>query len=535
VSTAPRVTVVGGGLAGITAALRLAERGYQVKLIEQKSMLGGNAASRPAAAGLALDVYPHMYLSWYHNFWTLLKDAGVERDQAFVPVNSVKQLRRGDYPRFTATTDGYSPRYVLRNLFSGVGPPADMFLFWYSTIDLLAERMNPTMVLDDVSVTGFMNARPYTTEGAVKACDNFITLVWAIPSYLTSAEDYRAYLSYSVSSYRPPCLFSIGSSEQRVIGPLVKAMERAGVDVVREVQATSLTCEDGRVTKIGLQRSTFDPHTYNWVGADEGWTEDVDEIVLAVTPQALSSLVRRGEPGKRVVETVPRLAELSRLRSQQIPIVHVYFNRKLPGIPREPVGLYESGLALAFTDISQTWAGKGESWSTVLSVSASNAYALPGTGAENDAFAIVKELAQYLNFDPGSGWGKSPDINWDLTRYESNTDSQLFINETGIDAWRPAAACDGISNLYFAGNFCVNRIGMMTVESAVASGLEAARAVVKRRRFGAPVEVVEPNAGFDPLYVWLRYAYAPWAGAAKAWSTGHGWARGLKRFLRPSA
>ena len=35
----PRVTVAGGGLAGLTAALRLAERGYRVRLYEQKSML----------------------------------------------------------------------------------------------------------------------------------------------------------------------------------------------------------------------------------------------------------------------------------------------------------------------------------------------------------------------------------------------------------------------------------------------------------------------------------------------------------------
>jgi hypothetical protein len=33
-----------------------------------------------------------------------------------------------------------------------------MFVFWYSTVDLLAEHLNPTMMLDDVSVTGFMQA-----------------------------------------------------------------------------------------------------------------------------------------------------------------------------------------------------------------------------------------------------------------------------------------------------------------------------------------------------------------------------------------
>ena len=529
---APRVTVAGGGLAGMTAALRLAERGYRVKLYEQKSMLGGNAASRPAPDGTELDVYPHMYLSWYHNFWQLLKDAGVDRDRAFETISSVKQLARGDYPRFTALTDGYSPRHLLQNLFSGVGPPADMFVFWYSTIDLLAERMNPTMNLDDVSVTGFMHARPYMTERAAEACDNFITMVWAIPSYLTSAEDYREYLSYSVSSYRPPCLLAKGSARREVIDPLTRALEKAGVEIEREVQVIGASCADGRVTQIGLQRCAFNPRTYEWVGGTEGWAEDVDELVLAVTPQALSSIVRNGERGRRIVETLPRLAELSRLRSQRIPIVHAFFTRKLRHIPREPVGLYMSQLALAFTDISESWAGFADT--TVLSVSASDAYSLPGTSEEEDGFAILRELAEYLDFEPGDEWGESPDIDWTRTRYESNTDSQLFINETGIDVFRPAAACDGLANLTFAGNFCQNRIGMMTVESAVASGLEAAHAIVARRGIGAPVEIAEPDAGFDPLYVWLRYAYGPSVFAAKAWSAGTDFVRRLRPFLTPS-
>src|SRR3954447_22610046 len=392
----PQVTVAGGGLAGMSAALRLAQRGYQVKLYEQKSMLGGNLASRPTHGGGELDVYPHMFLSWYHNFWRLLDDSGVDRDTAFTPMSSVKQLQRGDYPRFTGLTDGYSPRYVIQNLFSGVGPPADMFVFWYGTIDLLAERLNPTMLLEDVSVTGFMQARPYMTERAAKACDNFITMVWAIPSYLASAEDYRTYLAYSVTSYDPPCLLANGPALDQVIGPLTTALENANVEIHREVQLTSVSCTNGRATEIGLQPATFDPHTYTWIADGAEWTEPVDELVLAVPPVALSGVVRNGTPGHRLVEAVPQLAELARLRSQRIPIVHVYFNRKLRPVPREPVGLYDSRLALAFTDISQAWSGvPGFSDHTVLSVSASDSYGLPGTGAKDDGYAIVRELAEY--------------------------------------------------------------------------------------------------------------------------------------------
>jgi hypothetical protein len=507
----------------MTTALELAQRGYQVKLYEQKPFLGGNLASRPSPGGVELDVYPHMFLSWYHNFWRMLERAGVNRDEAFDQVSSVKQLRRGEFPKFKTLTDGYSPRYVVQNLFSGVGPPADMFVFWYGTIDLLAESLNPTMLLDNVSVTGYMQARPYMTERAVKACDNFITMVWAIPAYQTCAEDYREYLAYSVSSYKPPCLLAKGPASREVIEPLETAMGNAGVDIQHSVRIKGVSCAGGRVKEITLE----DDH--------HEWTEPIDgDLVLAVPPQTLSSLVREGGAGEPVVKVDPQLAELARLRSQRIPIVHVFFNRKLRGIPQEPVGLYDSDLALAFTDISESWTGvEGVKGRTVLSVSASNPYGLPDTGPHDDGFAILEGLAEYVDFELGNGWGDSPEIDWTRTRYESNEDSQLFINETGIDIWRPEAASEEIPNLFFAGNFCQNRIGMMTVESAVASGLEAARAVVARRRRGAPVEILEPSAGSDLLYLWLRYAWAWPAAGAKAISAGTDLLRCVWKQLTP--
>jgi hypothetical protein len=264
------------------------------------------------------------------------------------------------------------------------------------------------------------------------------------------------------------------------------------------------------------------------------WTEPVENLILAIPPETLSKVVRQGGAGEPVVKVDPQLAELARLRAQQIPIVHVFFNRKLRKIPQEPVGLYDSNLALAFTDISESWTGvKGVDGRTVLSVSASNPYGLPDTSPQDDGFAILEELADYIDFDLGNAWGDSPDIDWTRTRYESNEDSQLFINETGIDIWRPEAASEEIPNLYFAGNFCQNRIGMMTVESAVASGLEATKAVVARRRFGAPVEILEPSAGSDLLYLWLRYAWAWPAAGAKAVSAGSDLLRGLWKQLSP--
>jgi hypothetical protein len=536
-SEKPRVTVAGGGLAGLTAALRLAERGYRVKLYERKPWLGGDLASRPSEDGPELDVYPHMYLSWYHNFWRLLEDAtGADRRERFREVWGVKQLRRGEFPRFTGLTDTFSPRHMPQNLFSGVGPPADMFVFAYAGLDLVAERLNPTMRLDNVSVTGFLQARPYMTERAATAFDHFITTVWAIPSYLTSAEDYRSYLAYSLVEHTPPFWLANRSAHHQVIAPITRALEANDVEIVPSTQVSRVSCINGRVTSIHLQQARFDEDSDTWVGEGHEWDdEELDELVLAVPPDVLLRLMRAGDPGTRLVEAEPKLAEISRLRSQRIPILHLYFKKKLRHIPIEPVGLFDSGLALAFTDISQTWEDVADfAGRTVLSLSASDPFGLPGTHPHDDAHAMLLELAEYLDFEPGTGWGESPDIDWHLTRFEPNADAELFLNETGTDVWRPAADVDAISNVAFAGDFCANRIGMTTIESAVTTGLEAARVIVERRGIGAPVEIAEPDAGPAPWYVWLRYAWAPYAAAAKAWSAGSDCAGWLRRQLTPA-
>jgi hypothetical protein len=520
-SEAPKVTVAGGGIAGLTAALRLAERGYRVKLYEQKPVLGGNLGSRPAAGGVQLDVYPHMYGNWYHNFWRLLSDAsGVKREELFTPVSGVKQLRVGEFPRFTGLTDMYSSRYMLPNLFSGVGPASDMFVFGYSHVDLLAERSCPTMLPNDLTVGGFMSARPYMTERAAEAANTFITTVWSIPSYLVSADDYRTYHAYCVADPIPGFWLARGSASDQVIGHLTNALKAHGVKIFPSVEVTGISCRDGRAEKISFEDRP---------------KEKVDELVLAVPPPALLRLVRKGKPGRRIIDSVPELAELSRLHTQTIPMLHVYFTKKLRGIPSEPVGLYQSRLGLAFTDISQVWketSAFGDR--TILALSASDPYGLPGTGDTDDAMAMLRELSEYLEFEPGAAWGQSEVIDWKRTRYDANVDAQLFVNEAGSDVWRPKTSYDGLSNVCLAGDFCQNRIGMTTIESAVTTGLEAANAVIARRGVGKPVDVRVPNSPPGLRYVWLRYAWGPYAWAAKAWSEGREFLGGVARHLLDS-
>ena len=72
-----RVAVVGGGIAGLTAALRLAEYGYQVDVYEVAPALGGRTKSFfDEDVDEWVDHGPHMMVGAYHATRKLLADVG---------------------------------------------------------------------------------------------------------------------------------------------------------------------------------------------------------------------------------------------------------------------------------------------------------------------------------------------------------------------------------------------------------------------------------------------------------------------------
>ena len=72
----PDVVVIGGGLAGITAALELAESGHSVTLVEGRPWLGGATCSFPRK-GLTIDNGQHLFLRCCTAYRDLLARLGV--------------------------------------------------------------------------------------------------------------------------------------------------------------------------------------------------------------------------------------------------------------------------------------------------------------------------------------------------------------------------------------------------------------------------------------------------------------------------
>src|SRR5689334_2609656 len=93
---APRVAVIGGGLAGLAAALRLQEHGCQVQLFEARRQLGGRAASfRDPATGELIDYCQHVSMGCCTNLADFARRTGIaEEFERFDRLNVIAGGRR---------------------------------------------------------------------------------------------------------------------------------------------------------------------------------------------------------------------------------------------------------------------------------------------------------------------------------------------------------------------------------------------------------------------------------------------------------
>jgi hypothetical protein len=366
--------------------------------------------------------------------------------------------------------------------------------------------------MDRISVNGFVTTRPYGTAAAAALHDIALMTIWSLHSYQTSAAAYRRFVDYSFPHPVPLTWLLTGDLETKLMHPLRRQIERAGgvihtntrvLDVrVKQHAVESLTLGGrGRSLKIGEQ----------------------DAVVLAVPPHALAHLIGRGARTERIVDRLPELATVRRLASEPVPVLYLCFKKKLPGIPKEHVLLRGSAYNLTFLDLSQIWHHHPHMRDrTVFTLAASDYYALAPNPPSQDGHDMIMQLHEYLNvFSPGKYWGDpQSDIDWRWTVFEPNAATKLFANTVGGVQWQPRTHYpDRISNLFFAGDCTINPIQMATVESAVTSGLQAAAEVWKRHKMGKPIAIRIPPTYPSGFILATKTLMAPWACAAKCWSS----------------
>ncbi len=81
------VTIVGAGIAGMTAALRLLEAGFDVTVLERADTIGGKFGAVNAGGVFHEHAY-HFLADWCLNFWDLVRRLNLSKAEQCTRVSS---------------------------------------------------------------------------------------------------------------------------------------------------------------------------------------------------------------------------------------------------------------------------------------------------------------------------------------------------------------------------------------------------------------------------------------------------------------
>lgn len=297
---APTVLVVGGGLSGISAATELAERGFQVTLLERAPHLGGKVAGWEVDA--LGETFPiehgfHGFFRQYANLDRLIGPAGVL--PRLKPVESYP-IWFGDRP---AEAFGTTTKVFPFNLMGVVARSesikfSDFVAYDPGLLELL--RYDPVRTANDLDSIDFAT---FCREQVVnqKMCDTvllpFAETTLNRPERLSAAEAIRFFHAYFLGN--PDGLgFRVATTDvgKGLVAPLHARLESLGVVVRTGVDALRLVRDGERLAGVAIAAGSRSPGSQATVAAASvsgTWTE-------AARPDGTTAFVRRTADGALV-------------------------------------------------------------------------------------------------------------------------------------------------------------------------------------------------------------------------------------------
>ncbi|MEI7685254.1 MAG: hydroxysqualene dehydroxylase HpnE [Planctomycetota bacterium] len=442
--------ILGGGLAGLAAAVALASHRQPVTLLESKPRLGGRASSFPdPATGELIDLCQHVAMGCCTNFAHFCKTLGLSHFLTPQP------------DLFFMTPD----RRVTR--FGGDRLPAPLHLargFMRLHTLTLGEKLRVAYALqclkrptdDDPPFADWLAAHRQTP----RIVERFWSVI--LTSALNETPD-RIGLRYARKVFVDGFLTHPRGFEVelpnvplgRLYGVELQSWLRDhGVEVIVSAPVRRIRIENGRAVGVELR-------------SDEMLA--AEQIVSALPFERLLDVLP-----PEVIDGTPAFANLRHLTHSPITSVHAWFDRSATELPH-----------VVLVDCLGQWVfnrGEVAPGEHYLQVVVSAARLLRDLGRDETERRVIAELRDLF-----------PTLKDATLRRAKVITDQLatFSAAPGVDRWRPPQQSP-LANLYLAGDWTATG-WPATMEGAVRSGYLAADALLKN--LGRTVKCLQPDLG----------------------------------------
>ncbi|WP_407562766.1 hydroxysqualene dehydroxylase HpnE [Streptomyces sp. 184] len=320
----PRAVVVGGGLAGMTAAMGLADAGVEVTLLEGRPRLGGLAFSF-RRGDLSVDNGQHVYLRCCTAYRWFLDEVGGARlaplqERLDVPVlDAAAPARRGPGPRTGRL--GRSGLPVPLHLAAGLARYPHLSLAERASVGraaLAMRRLDPAdPALDGVDFASWLHRHGQSPRA--------VSALWDMVGVATlNAFAPQVSLGLAAMVFRTGLLTERGAADigwARVpLGELHdtlarRRLERSGVRILLRTRATELRRTPGGGWQVDVAAGP------ERAGAPGAAPLDADAVVLAVPQREAHGLLPAG--------ALDHKDRLLRIGTAPILNLHVVYDRRV--------------------------------------------------------------------------------------------------------------------------------------------------------------------------------------------------------------
>jgi squalene-associated FAD-dependent desaturase len=461
------VIVIGGGLAGLSAGVSLAEAGWRVRLFEQRPFLGGRATSYVLPDGEHVDNCQHVTLGCCTNLEDFYRRVGAQDKIKYFD----RLLFQDPQGRTGAIQAGLLPAPLhMTGSFLAFAPlsHADKRSIAAALLDILRSK-GYTEDLDTpggLSMLEWLRKRKQTS-GAIERFWR-VVLVSALDEELDKTDArfgvdvfWKAFLS-NRTGYR----MGVPAVPLAELYDGCRAeIERRGGEVSLRMPVRALHAQDG----------------LDGVEFDNGRRESADAYVFAVPHDALAELLP-----EQMKRREPALAQLGKISASPITGVHFWFDRQ---VMREPfVTLLDTTTQWIFNKTA-LYSGKNGSRNEkgqYLQLVISASYDLLQKPRQEIIDLCLAEVRQALPAAREANLTKATVI---------KEAAATFSPQPGVDQWRPKQETS-VKGMFLAGDW--TKTGWpATMEGAVRSGYMAAEAVL--RAAGTPKKILQPDLPPDGL------------------------------------
>ncbi len=487
------VAILGGGVAGLSAAHELAERGFHVRVFEKKPVMGGKARSIPVPGSALAGRQPlpgehgfRFFPGFYkHVTDTMRRIPYGAHGNAFDNLTAATRILLARAGQSEITWVARCPQSLadlqafLIELFTPFGVPPDELAYFVTRLLIVASSCAERRLVEfeNIAWWNFIAAprmskayQTYLGEGLTRS----LVAMRAEESSTRTVGVIQLQLLYDLIS--PDLVFDrllSGPTNDVWIDPWTQYLQTLGVELHPGVSITGIETDGRHVTGVAV---------------DSGPAIQADYYIAAMPVERMAALLTDD-----LRRAAPSIANLDKLQTRWMNGIQFYLSRDVPVVNGHAIYL-DSPWAL--TSISQRQFWKNVDFSQlgsgavqgILSVDISE-WEAPGVmygkaaeacTAEQIKDEVWTQLKQALNVNGAVtlddanvvSWFLDPDIEFPNPGTAANAEP-LLINTAGSLQYRPEAQIE-LDNLFLASDYVRTYTDIACMEAAN----EAARRAV---------------------------------------------------------